>query len=100
MSDADAFEIAHPLPGGEMNFTSAMRSPSSFTDSLTSSPHSGLRPSTTRSAPSISPKFRGLRLCSRMSSWYSASVDMGLEQQILRFAQNDTGTADPSLRSG
>ena len=33
MSDADAFEIAQPLPGGETNFTSAMRSPSSLTES-------------------------------------------------------------------
>src|SRR5215831_5688692 len=74
MSDADAFEIAQPLP---MKLTSAMRSWSSLTHSLSESPHNGLRPSTVRSASGISRKLRGFRLCSRISSWYSASVDTG-----------------------
>src|SRR5262249_45034732 len=72
MSDADALEIAQPLP---MKLTSAIRSWSSLTHSLSESPHSGFRPSTVRSASGISRKFLGFRLCSRISSWYSASVD-------------------------
>src|SRR5215469_8579361 len=72
MSDAEALEMAQPVP---MKLTSAIRSWSSLTHSLSESPQSGLRPSTVRSASGISRKFLGFRLCSRISSWYSASVD-------------------------
>ena len=41
-SEAEATEIAQPLPS---NDTSLMRSPSSFTYSVSWSPHSGLKPS-------------------------------------------------------
>src|SRR6476646_7561766 len=72
MSDAEAFEMAQPVP---MKLTSVMRLFSSLTQSLSESPQSGLRPSTVRSASGISRKFRGFRLCSRINSWYSASLD-------------------------
>jgi hypothetical protein len=52
-----------------LKLTSAIASPSSLTHNVNASPHSGLRPSILRSAFSISRKFRGFRLCSRISSW-------------------------------
>ena len=56
---ADDLETAHPVL---LKLTSATLSPSSLSQTVISSPHSGLRPSMRRSAFSISRKFRGFRL--------------------------------------
>ena len=62
MIDAEAFEIAHPTPGGVANRTSAIVSPSMRTHTVTASPHIGLWPDPSAEAPSRAPKFRGDRL--------------------------------------
>src|SRR6476659_3541419 len=93
MSDADAFEIAQPCP---LKLTSAIESPSILTQSVSASPQSGFRPSIFRSAFSISRKFRGFRLCSRISSWYRASdamADSKYGTAELRTAIETQGTA-------
>src|SRR6476620_7123340 len=69
MSEAEAREIAHPVPS---NVTCLMRSPSRSRNTVSRSPHRGLNPSHTRSASSSRRKFRGVRLWSRMTSWYSS----------------------------
>jgi hypothetical protein len=65
ISDDDATEMAQPVP---LNLMSSIVSPASFTYNVNLSPHSGFTPSTTRSAPAISPKLRGSRLWSRITS--------------------------------
>jgi hypothetical protein len=59
MSEADAFEMAHPLP---RKLASAITSPSRRSHTVIWSPHTGFLPSARRSASSIARKFRGLAL--------------------------------------
>ena len=65
ISDADAFEIAQPDP---WKLTSAITPCRRRRYTVRRSPHSGLNPSALR-PPSITRKFRGRRLWSRITSW-------------------------------
>ena len=64
--DALALEIAHPVPWNE---TSATRSPSSLSHTVSWSPHIGFTPSACAEASGIARKFCGRRLWSRMMLW-------------------------------
>ena len=64
--DAEAVEIAQPLPWKPMSWMTSSRS-SRYT--VTLSPHSGFTPSALRLALSGRRKFRGRLPWSRISSW-------------------------------
>ncbi len=66
MSDALAWEIAHPEPSNEI---SAIRSPSRRRKTSHWSPQDGLSPWAERFAVGILPRLRGLRLWSRITFW-------------------------------
>src|SRR5580658_2309968 len=100
MRDALAWDMAHPEPSKEI---SAILSPSRRRNTSHWSPHEGLSPWADRLAVGIRPRFRGLRLWSRMTFWYRSlrSADMveGHRYPAAGAGQGRPGAAAPGIVS-
>src|SRR3989338_5868390 len=86
MSDALALEMAQPLP---WNDTSLIWSPSTLSQMVSWSPHSGFFPSACALASSITRKLRGRRLWSRMMLWYRSSSSADTRRSLDRLRRDE-----------